>query len=127
MHPLVEWIHAIHNLAPDWTVSIRSVRLLGDDSIQMLADELRGKLEKKNNSSGFILLPEGKKIIVQWKGFVFEGRGHFKQLERLGLKLYAEDEAIIAPHRNNWNPRNELGRPLSLHHAVSFSRIDLVS
>lgn len=125
LYPLVEWIHAIHNLAPDWTVSIRSVRLLGDDSIQRLADELRGKLEKKNNSSGFILLPNGKKIIVQWKGFVFEGRGQFKQLERLGLKLYAEDEAIIAPHRNNWNPRNELGRPLSLHHAVSFSRIDL--
>jgi hypothetical protein len=78
LHPLVEWIHAIHNLAPDWTVSLRSVRLLGDDSIQRLADELSGRLVKKNNSSGFILLPDGKKIIVQWKGFVFEGRGQFK-------------------------------------------------
>ena len=125
LQPLVDWINAIHYLAPDWTVSIRSVRLEGDNSVQRLADQLKGKLEKKNNSSGSILLPDGKKIIVQWKGFVFEGRGQFKQLERLGLKLYADDEEVIAPHKNNWNEKNELGRPLSLHHAVSFYRIDL--
>jgi len=125
LEPLVEWIEAIHSHTPDWTVSIRSVRLEGDNSVNRLAEKLKGKLEKKNDSSGFILLPGGKKVMVQWKGFVFEGRGKFKQLERLGLKLNKEDEKVIAPYKDNWNKKNELGRPLSLHHAVSFHRIDL--
>lgn len=125
LDPIVDWIESIHHLAPDWSVSIRSVRLEGDLSVNRLTGKLRGRLEKKNDSSGLILLPAGKRVLVQWKGFVFEGRGGFNQLQRLGLKLNKEDETVVAAHVNTWNKKNELGRPLSLHHAVSFHRIDL--
>lgn len=125
LQPLVEWIYLLNQYAPDWNVSIRSVRVEGDESVNRFAQLLNGSLEKKNNSSGFILLPSGQKIIVQWKGFVLEGRGQLKQLQRLNLKLPQQDMEIINPFLNKWNKKNELGRPLSLHHAVSFHRIDL--
>lgn len=125
LEPLIKWIEAVKKYAPEWSVSIRSVRLEGDESVNRLAVALNGRLEKKNNDSGWIMLPAGRKILVMWKGFVFEGRGQLKQLNRLRLKLYQEDATIVEPFINKWNTKNELGRPLSLHHAVSFHRIDL--
>lgn len=125
LEPLVKWIEAVDKYVPEWSVSVRSVRLEGDESVNRLAGALKGRLEKKNNVSGWIVLADGRKILIMWKGFVFEGRGQIKQLNRLGLKLYQEDATIVEPFLNKWNTKNELGRPLSLHHAVSFNRLDL--
>lgn len=127
LKPIVDWINQLIILSPDWKISIRCLRVEGDNTIYYLSELLNAKVTKENPSKGWLEMPDGKRIPIIWKGFIFEGRGQFEQLNRLGLTIPQEDILIVGDYLNDWKQKMELGRPLSqqLYYAISKRIINL--
>jgi hypothetical protein len=123
LHPLVEWITRIDEASLDWMCWVRGIRVDGDDSIHRLAELLGANLERSRAGSGWMYLRSGRRILVEWKGFVFEHRGRLRLLENRGLKLMEQDAATIAPIVAEFGDA-DLGRPLSARLPVTHKRMD---
>jgi Radical SAM superfamily len=124
LDPVLDWITAIENFAPEFNISIRGLRLKNDSSIKRLADRLNADLRQIHQGSASMKLPSGRRIAVELKGFVFDGRGKMRSLKHLGLEFHDNDTAVLNSHMAKYSTNN-LGRPLSARLPVTRGRIDL--
>jgi hypothetical protein len=125
LEPVVEWIEKIEQTAPDWSIAIRGLRVIGDDSIERLAARLGGELRPIRDWYAWMILPSGRKLLVERKGFVVEGRGRLRVLQRRGLQLTSSDREALLGIASEADDFQELGRPLSVRLTVTHQRLDL--
>jgi len=125
LEPLVDWVREVERLAPTWTITLRSLRLINDGSVERLAARLGGILTRHNERDGTLQLPSGREIEVVWKGFVFERRGRAKLLTDRGMSLTEADLALTTGLEHVHGTEADLGRPLSAELAIAKNRVNL--
>jgi hypothetical protein len=125
LSPVAEWIRAIDVAAPHWTVSLRGLRVRGDHSVQRLAGMLGAEISRVTRKTAVMVLPNGRRLLIEWKGFVFEERGSLKALARRGLSLDPDDAAVVEPLATQFDGVRHLGRPLSARLTVTPKVLDL--
>jgi len=125
LDPIVEWIQSVEARVPDWFLSIRGIRVEGDGSVERLAARLAAGIQPIREGTAWLTLRSGRRILVEWKGFVFEERGRLSLLRRRGLRLNASDSAIVNELTPESGTRSALGRPLSARLTVTERRLDL--
>ena len=125
LEPVAEWIQGIERHAPGWRVSVRSIRVEREQSVARLAALLGAHIQPIRQWSAWMVLPSGRRIFVEWKGFVFEGRGRNRVLQKRGMSLTARDAAALEPLLTEFDADADLGRPLSAPLTVTHRRLDL--
>lgn len=122
---LAQWITAVEEIAPAWKLTLRGLRVAGDRSLRELAGRLGAGLHDHSRSSMRLVLPSGRRIVVERMAFVVDGRGTPEVLTRHGLSLPAEDAAELAPWQALVGRPGQLGRPLSRRLTVGRHHVDL--
>ncbi|MDO8655498.1 MAG: radical SAM protein [bacterium] len=125
LEPVAAWIQNIERQAPDWRVSVRSIRVEREQSVARLATLLGARVQPIREWSAWMVLPSGRRVFVEWKGFVYEGRGRGRVLEKRGISHTFRDAAVLEPLIAEFGPDGDLGRPLSARLTVTHRRIDL--
>jgi hypothetical protein len=125
LEPVLRWLEELERLAPEWRVSIRGIRVEGDGSVERLAARLGAALRMVTNGSAWMVLPHGRRILVQRKGFIFDGRGRPSLLARRGLELDGQDRPIVEELIEEYGARAALGRPLSARLTLTSRHIEL--
>jgi hypothetical protein len=123
--PVADWIRAIETAAPHWTVSLRGIRVRGDHSVRRLAALLGAELSRVTRKTAVMVLPSARRLLIEWKGFVFEERGSLKTLARRGLSLDPDDAAVVETLVAQSYGGRHLGRPLSARLTVTPKVLDL--
>jgi hypothetical protein len=121
---LADWIRAIERYAPEWRVSLRGLRLLGDDGLPVLAGRLGAEVRNRGRSTRLVL-PSGRSVAVERMGWVFDGRGTPELLARRGLRLPDADAVAVRPWQELVGRTGRLGRPLSRRLTVGRRHVDL--
>jgi Radical SAM superfamily len=125
LDPVVEWIREIEAMAPDWTLSLRGVRIQGDNSVAELAHLLGARFRTVSESVGRLTTSLGRCVLVEQKGFVFDGRGSTRALKRRGLRFTERDASILQPLAGTYGDNFPLGRPISARLTVLPHHMDL--
>lgn len=124
LDPVADWIEAQTRLVPEWRLSLRGIRVDGDESIPRLAARLGATLSRSDKGTGWMTLRCGRRILCEWKGFVLENRGSVDVLARRGLRLPEADRERLVRLGPGESGR-DVGRPFSARLTVTRSRIDL--
>ena len=119
------WIRLIEEEVPEWTVALRGVRLVGDDSLGRLANLLGAQVIQSYPGVVHLKMPSGRKIKAEFKGIVFDGRSSLSALRKRHLELSSEDGKIVSNLAAVHGNRRRLGRPLSSRLTVTTRRMDL--
>jgi hypothetical protein len=122
---LADWIRTVERLAPEWRVSLRSLKVLGDTSLAQLADKLSATVREPGHGAARLVLPSGRVLAVERMGYIMEGRGTLDLLNRYGLHLPPEPAASAALWQELVGRGNWLGRPLSRRLPVGARHLDL--
>lgn len=122
---IADWIRAAQRFAPDWRVSLRSLRVSGDTSVREVAGRLNGQLRETAHGSSHLVLPDGRTIVVERMSYVIDGRGSLDLLARRGLSLPESDERAVGAWRALVGRTARLGRPLSRRLTVGGRHVDL--
>lgn len=125
LEPVLQWLRELERLAPEWRVAIRGIRVEGDKSVERLAARLGAELRTATNGSAWMVLPHGRRILVQRKGFIFDGRGRPELLARRGLGLNDQDRPIVEELVEEYGAQATLGRPLSARLTLTSRHIEL--
>ena len=125
LDPVIEWIQELERLAPEWRIAIRGIRVEGDCSVERLSARLGAQLHPVTNVLAWMVMPKGRRIPVQRKGFIFDGRGRPALLAQRHLKLNAEDRPIVAELIEDYGVHAALGRPLSAKLTLTSRHIEL--
>jgi hypothetical protein len=125
LEPVLQWLKELERLAPEWKVAIRGIRVEGDGSVERLAARMNAELRTVTPGSAWMVLPNGRRILVQRKGFVFDGRGRPALLARRGLRLDRQDRPIVEELVDEYGVRAALGRPLSARLTLTSRHIEL--
>lgn len=118
---IADWITKCAELAPDWRVTLRTLRVDGDRSV----DDLAALLGATRRGPGRLDLPSGRTLVVERMAYIVDGRGSLGLLERRGLTLPAEDAARIVPWQRLAGRTRHLGRVLSRRLTVGSRHVDL--
>ncbi|GGK31730.1 radical SAM protein [Salinarimonas ramus] len=124
LEPVAQWIEDQERLAPEWRLSLRGIRVVGDGSIERLAARLGAELERSAKGTGWMTLRSGRKLLCEWKGFVLENRGSLDVLASRGLTLPEPERDTLARVIPDQDGRG-VGRPFSARLTVTHRRIDL--
>jgi hypothetical protein len=122
--PVCDWITAIDRHAPEWKVSLRALRVVGDDTLDLVAAGVGGQIEERG-SSARLRLPSGRSLVVERMSFIFDGRGAPELLARRGLSLPEDDRRALAPWQALVGRTRRIGRPLSRPLTVGVRHVDL--
>ena len=72
---VAQWVAAVERAAPEWRLSLRALRVTGDDTVAELAELLGAHVSERAGSTARITLRGGTVIPVERMGFVLDGRG----------------------------------------------------
>lgn len=122
---LAEWITLVTKNFPDWRLSLRGLRVIGDDSFEKLACALHGELRPYGERGLRLALPTGRLIPIERMAYIVDGRGSLDLLHRSGLALPGEHKQSIESWMVLVARSRRLGRPLSRRLTVSSKRVDL--
>lgn len=125
LEPVAEWIREIEALAPEWTLSLRGIRMEGDNSVRELAELVGAGFREISESVATLTMAKGRRVLVERKGFVFDGRGSIRSLERRGLHFTKTDAAVLQPLVETYGRNFPLGRPISARLTVMHHHMDL--
>jgi hypothetical protein len=125
LEPVVQWLEELERLAPEWRCAIRGIRVEGDGSVERLAARLGAELRTNTNGSAWMVLPRGRRILVQRKGFIFDGRGRPALLARRRLQLDSQDRPIVEELVEEYGAGAALGRPLSARLTLTSRHVEL--
>lgn len=123
--PVIEWIRTVEEVAPEWSIALRGVRLAGDGSLARLAAALNARLTPVHVGLARLILPSGRELKAELKGLVLDGRASVRMLQARGLSLIPDDERVITELTQALGRAARLGRPLSARLTVTSRRIDV--
>jgi Radical SAM superfamily len=122
---VADWIRAVRRLAPDWRVSLRTLRVSGDSSVREVAEHLGARLRDGGHGSARLILPDGQGIVVERMSYIVDGRGTVELLARRGLTLSEADQRTLRTWQALVGRTTRLGRPLSRRLTVGRHHVDL--
>jgi hypothetical protein len=122
---VADWIRKVEELAPEWRVSVRALRILGDNSLAELAGQLGAVVRERGTSSARLDLQSGRSIPVERMAYIVDGRASIELLSRRGLELPATDQAILSSWQSMLGRGRQIGRVISRPLTVGRHRVDL--
>lgn len=122
---VAEWITRCRELVPDWKLTLRTLDVRGDRSLDEVAAHLGGSVRAPGRGSARLDLPDGRSLVVERMSFIVDGRASLDLLARRGLALPEEDAARLAPWQSLVGRTRQLGRALSRRLTVGSRHVDL--
>lgn len=125
LEPVIEWIREAQRAVCHWHLSLRALRVQGDDSLHRLASALGASTHFVSRDCGHLVLPSGRRIPFERKAFVFDGLGRAALLTHRGMRLDESDSEAVRALLSLFGDEGVLGRPLSTRLTVSHRELDL--
>ena len=122
---IANWIGAVTASAPDWRLSLRGLRIVGDDSFRELAALVNGRVIPYGERGLRLLLKDGRRLPIERMAYIIDGRGSLRTLRRRGLELPGPHAAAVNDARKLAGRGHRLGRVLSRRLTVGPKRTDL--